>query len=164
MQSEFLTHPFPPVFDENSRILILGSFPSAASRQAGFYYGHPQNRFWRVIAAVTGEDTPAGIPQKRELLLKHGIALWDSVQSCEIAGSSDASIRGANANDIPALLSGTHIARVFCNGRTSWNCYNRFILPQTGIKAEALPSTSAANASWSLERLIAAWQVILQEE
>ena len=164
MKDEEQIHPFPPVYDENSRILILGSFPSVASRQAGFYYGHPQNRFWRVIAAVTGEEPPRDIPEKLALLKKHGIALWDSVHSCRIEGSADASIRGAAPNDIPALLNKTHIGRIFCNGKTAWNCYNKFVLSQTGIKAEALPSTSAANASWSLERLIEAWSAIAHED
>ncbi len=162
MQSSFQEHPFPPLYDGDSRILILGSFPSVASRAQGFYYGHPQNRFWRVIAAVTGEETPRDIPQKRALLLKHGIALWDSVASCRIAGSSDASIRGAVPNDIPGLLSETHIESIFCNGRASWNCYNRFIRPMTHIEAVPLPSTSPANASYSMTALIDAWSAISQ--
>ena len=160
MQALFLTHPFPPVFNADSRVLILGSFPSAASRGQGFYYGHPRNRFWRVIAAVTGEELPADIPGKKALLLRHGIALWDSVASCSIAGSSDASIRNAEPNDIAGLLAGSGIERIFCNGTRSWEIYMKYQYPLTGIKAAKLPSTSPANAAWSLERLIEVWRVI----
>lgn len=155
-------HPFQPLFDGNSEVLILGSFPSVKSRETGFYYGHPQNRFWRVIAALTSSPLPQTIPEKRTLLLKNHIALWDSIASCTIAGSSDSSIRSAVPTDIGLILSSTHIKDIFCNGKASFNCYNRFILPQTGINAKLLPSTSAANAAWSLDRLIESWATIMQ--
>lgn len=155
-------HPFEPLFDINSEVLILGSFPSVKSRETGFYYGHPQNRFWRVIAELTSAPLPQTIPEKRALLLKNHIALWDSIASCTIAGSSDSSIRSAVPNDIGIILSSAHIKGIFCNGKASFNCYNRFILPQTGINAKPLPSTSAANAAWSLDRLIEAWKIIMQ--
>lgn len=139
---------------------MLGSFPSEASRRSGFYYGHPQNRFWRVLAGITGEETPATIAEKQRLLSAHGIALWDSIASCKITGSSDASIKRAVPNDIGGLIDKTGISRVYCNGKASYNCYQKFVFPLTGIKSVPLPSTSAANASWSLERLAEAWRVI----
>ena len=161
MQSEIINHPFPPVCGADARVLILGSFPSVRSRETGFYYGHPQNRFWRVVAAVTGEKTPVTTEQKTALLINHGIALWDSVASCGITGSADSSIINAVPNDIPALLKDTDITRIFCNGRTAYDCYQKFAFPKTQIQAVRLPSTSAANAAWSLARLIEAWRAIL---
>ncbi len=163
MEFESLSHPFPPVCDADSRVLILGSFPSVRSRQTGFYYGHPQNRFWRVTAALTGEETPVSIEQKRAMLLRNGIALWDCIKSCTVRGSSDASIRDAKPNDIDRLLKITSIQSIFCNGKAAFECYRKFILPVTGVSAALLPSTSAANAAWSLDRLTEAWQVILPD-
>lgn len=162
MKAAAQQHPFEPLFDTNSEVLILGSFPSVKSRETGFYYGHSQNRFWRVIAALTSSPLPQTIQQKRTLLLKNHIALWDSIASCIITGSSDSSIRSAVPNDIGLMLASTRINNIFCNGKASFNCYNRFILPQTGINAKLLPSTSAANAAWALDRLIEAWAVIMQ--
>ena len=150
-------HPFGPLFSENSRILILGSFPSVKSREQQFFYGHPQNRFWKVMAAVTGSCVPQTIEEKSSLILDNGFALWDSIASCEITGSSDASIRGAEANDLSVILDNCDICKICCNGRKSHELYKRYIEPQTGISAVCLPSTSPANAAWSLERLIEAW-------
>jgi len=150
-------HPFEPLFSGNSRFLILGSFPSVKSREQMFFYGHPQNRFWKVVAAVFGEPVPGSIPEKKELILNHGLALWDSVASCEITGSSDASIRNVKANDPSVILDHCPIEKIFCNGRTSHDYYTRLILPATGREAVCLPSTSPANAQWSLERLTEAW-------
>ena len=159
-----LEHGFAPVFDENSRVLVLGSFPSVLSRENGFYYGHPKNRFWRVIAAVLGERVPQTIAEKEALLQKHHIALWDVVQSCEIEGSSDASIRNVIPNDVPALLFACPIERVFTNGAAAHALYKKHLYPKTRLDAVRLPSTSPANAAWTLSRLIDAWRAILPEE
>lgn len=154
-------HPFPPVIGGNCHILILGSFPSRASREVNFYYGHRRNRFWRVLSMLYNEDVPEDIGGRREFLLRHGIALWDSIASCTITGSSDASIRDVVPNKISELLMQAPIERIFANGMASYACYERYVYPETGIHAAALPSTSPANAAWSLERLAEAWRVIL---
>lgn len=156
-----LDHPFPPVVDENCRILILGSFPSVKSREDGFFYGHPQNRFWRMLAAVLNEEVPTDIPAKKALLLRHHIALWDVIASCEIEDSSDASVKNAVPVDISHVTSVAAIERVICNGNLAHKLYQRFLESQTGIKALALPSTSPANAAFSLDKLISAWQASL---
>ena len=153
-------HPFGPLFDSGSRILILGSFPSVKSREQMFFYGHPQNRFWKVIASLYGRDVPTGIPEKKELILSNGLALWDSIASCVITGSSDASIRDVRPNDLRIILDSAPIQRIYCNGRKSHEMYMKYILPVLGQDAECLPSTSPANAQWSLEKLTAAWSVI----
>ena len=160
-ESPILVHPFPPFIGERPRVLVLGSFPSVKSRETGFYYGHPQNRFWRVLAGVTGEDTPASLEDKKRLLSNHGIALWDSIASCAITGSSDASIRNAVPNDIASLLKATGITRVFCNGKKAHELYQKFVFPTTGVPAALLPSTSPANAACSLAKLTEAWRVIV---
>ncbi len=149
-------HPFEPVFDENSRVLVLGSFPSEASRAAGFFYGHPRNRFWRVMAAVFGEDVPVTIEEKRAFLLRSRVALWDVAASCEVTGSSDATIRRAVPTDLARIFSCAPVARVFLNGQKAAALYKAFFAAQK-ISAECLPSTSPANAAWSFERLTAAW-------
>ena len=154
-------HPIPPLWDENSRVLILGSFPSVKSRAGMFFYHHPQNRFWKVLAAVLNCPVPTEIPEKRAMLLDHRIALWDVIASCDIEGSSDASIRNPAPTDLLPILRGAPIERVYCNGATAWNLYRRYQEPRTGIPAQKLPSTSPANAAWSLERLAEAWRVIL---
>lgn len=155
-----LQHPFGPLFSERSRVLILGSFPSVKSREQNFFYGHPQNRFWKVIAAVFGKPVPHSIEEKKQLILTNGLALWDSIASCEITGSSDASIRNARANDISLILDNCNIERIYCNGRKSYELYCKYIEPQTGRAAFCLPSTSPANAQWTLDRLTEAWSVI----
>ena len=155
-----LNHPFGPLYDENSRVLILGSFPSVKSREQNFFYGHPQNRFWKVIAAVFDQPVPKTIEEKRHLILSSGLALWDSIASCEITGSSDSSIRNARANDIGIILDNCNIERIYCNGRKSHELYRKYIEPRTGRDAVCLPSTSPANAQWTLEKLIEAWSVI----
>ena len=154
-------HPFPPVWDSHSRVLVLGSFPSVRSRETGFYYGHPQNRFWPLLSRLFEEPLPLTIPQRRELALRHGIALWDVIESCEITGSSDASIRNAAANDVAGLLRKTNISRIVCNGRRAHELYQRHCQKATGMEALCLPSTSAANAAWNLDRLWEAWQALL---
>lgn len=153
-------HPFGPLYNENSRVLILGSFPSVKSREQEFFYGHPQNRFWKVIAALLGKDVPATIEAKKALILDNGLALWDSIGSCEITGSSDASIRNAEQNDLRIITDNCDIRAIYCNGKKSLEVYNRYIEPMLVRKAEALPSTSPANAAWNLDRLTEAWSVI----
>lgn len=163
MEAQLVYHAFGPVYDENSRILILGSFPSVKSRQQQFYYGHPQNRFWKVLAALTGREVPENTQQKRCLLLEEHIALWDVIASCRIEGSSDSSIRDVTVNDIAGLLAGTRMEHIFVNGDKAGQLYRRYCLGKTGMEAVQLPSTSPANAAWSLERLIGAWRVILPD-
>lgn len=158
-----INHPFLPLYDENSEILILGSFPSVKSREEMFFYGHPQNRFWKVIAAVTKNQIPETIPQKKELLLKNRIALWDVIASCEITGSSDSSIKNVIPNDITEILNNSKITRIYVNGKTSEKFYNKYIKERTGVSAICLPSTSPANAVWTLDKLISEWKKILSE-
>ena len=160
---EKIDHPFGPLYDASSRILILGSFPSVKSREQNFFYGHPQNRFWRVVSELLDEAPPQTIPEKRKMLLSHHIALWDTIASCTVTGSSDASIKDVVPNDLSKILDGADIRQIYCNGATSWSLYEKYIRPVTGRSAVKLPSTSPANAAWSLPRLKEAWKVILEE-
>ncbi len=160
MQRIEIVHPFPPFFRADSHILILGSFPSVKSREQLFFYGHPQNRFWRVIAAVFEDETPVSIPEKRMFLERHRIALWDSIGRCTIEGSSDSSIRDVVPNDLSVIVNGAPISAIFCNGKQSFDCYMRYIYPALRREASVLPSTSPANAAWSFDRLADAWRVI----
>lgn len=155
--SKKVKHPFPPLYDENSQILILGSFPSVKSREVKFFYGHPQNRFWKVVANVFDEKIPETIEDKKSLILKNHLALWDVISECEITGSSDASIKNAKANDISKILKDSSIKKIIVNGKTAGRLYIKYIEPVTGIKAVVMPSSSPANAAWSLDRLIEAW-------
>ena len=155
-----IVHPIPPLYDENSKVLVLGSFPSVKSREAQFFYGHPQNRFWKVMAQLFDEEIPQSIPEKRALLLRNHVAVWDVIHSCEIVGSSDSSIKNVTPNDLESIYRHTHIERIFVNGKTAEKYYKRYIEPNIGIPAICLPSTSPANAAWSLERLVEAWKVI----
>ncbi len=150
---------FPPVYGPHSRALILGSWPSPKSREMAFYYGHPQNRFWPLLAALTGEESPAweDIETKKRLILRHGLALWDVLASCTITGASDASIRDAVPNDIAALLARAPIEAVFCNGAASYQIYTKYMQPTSGIAAVRLPSTSPANAAFGFDRLRGEW-------
>ncbi len=161
MQPQQLVHPFPPLFDRESRVLILGSFPSVKSREQMFFYGHPQNRFWRVIARLYDAPEPTDIEQKTHLILSHHLSLWDSIRSCTIVGSSDSSVRDVTPNDLSVILDHSRVERIFCNGALSHRMYHRYIEPIIGIPAVKLPSTSPANASYSLERLVREWRVIL---
>ena len=161
-KEEQLVHPFPPEWDSHSEILILGSFPSVKSRETAYFYGHPQNRFWRVVAALYQDTVPLSVPERQAFLLRHRIALWDVIASCGIVGSSDSSIRNAVPNDIRPVLAGAPIHGIYTNGQTAFRLYQKYLLPQTGREAVYLPSTSPANAAWSLEHLVAAWSVILQ--
>lgn len=151
-------HNIEPIYDANSKILILGSFPSVRSREQQFYYAHAQNRFWKVISAVFGCAVPQTVDEKRAFLLQNGIALWDCIKRCDISGSSDASIKNAEANDIGIILQSSDIKTIFTNGKTAYNIYNRLILPKIGREAICLPSTSPANAAYSPERLITEWR------
>ncbi|MEG1613458.1 MAG: DNA-deoxyinosine glycosylase [Clostridia bacterium] len=153
-------HPIPPVFDENSKILILGSFPSVMSRENGFFYGNPQNRFWKVISTVFDQNLPQSVAEKKDFLLKNNIALWDVIASCDIENSSDISIKNVTANDINSLLTKTKITRVFLNGKAANNYYKKYVLNLVSIPSTVLPSTSPANAAFSVDRLIAEWKVI----
>ncbi len=161
---EHIEHCFEPVFDECSRVLVLGSLPSAKSRENEFYYGHPRNRFWRVMAACLGEPVPElhDIPAKRAMLLRHGVALWDVIQSCDIRGSADASIKNVMPADVRRITDVAHIEAVICNGGTAGRLYHRWLESSCGIEATVLPSTSPANASWSYERLLARWNEALK--
>lgn len=158
MEYERVQHTFPPVYDGNSRILILGSLPSVKSREQNFYYGHKQNRFWKVIAEVLGSSVPETIEEKRKLLLANGIALWDVIAECDIVGSSDSSIRNVTVNDIAGLLQKTKIEKVAANGGKAKQLYDKYLYQETGREIIAMPSTSPANAAWSLERLVEAYR------
>lgn len=157
-----IIHPIAPVYDTDSRVLILGSFPSLKSRESNFFYGHPQNRFWRVLAALYGASVPVSVSEKISFLKSHQIALWDVIHSCEITGSSDSSIRNVIPNDLSPVFSAASIKAIYTNGKTADRLYRRYLLPHTQIPAVCLPSTSPANASWSLDRLIEAWSQINQ--
>ena len=154
---ETLTHPFPPVFDAFSRVLILGSFPSVKSRETAFFYGHPQNRFWRVLAAVLDEPVPETVPEKTALLLRRHVALWDVAAACEVAGSSDASIRAVVPNDLSPIFRAAEIRAVFCNGGTAYRYYEKCRPGPAAAAVINLPSTSPANARWTLPMLTQAW-------
>lgn len=160
---ETLTHAFGPVFDVRSRILILGSFPSVLSRKQSFYYGHPQNRFWKLLARLTDAPVPQTIEEKRAFLLQSRIAVWDVIYKCRIIGSSDSSIRDVVPNDIQKVLEQTQIETICANGGKAYELYQKYVFPQTGREAVKLPSTSPANASWSLERLTEAWGEVLKK-
>ena len=160
MEYTHVLHGFAPIFDANSRVLILGSLPSVLSRENAFYYGNPHNRFWTVTAAVFGCAVPQTVEEKTRMLLVNGVALWDVIASCDIAGSSDASIRNVVPNDLSRILDACPIEAIFANGKTAEKVFNRFQKPLCGREIVPLPSTSPANAAWSVEKLTAAWQVI----
>ena len=157
-----IIHPIPPLYDENSRALILGSFPSVKSREAMFFYGHPQNRFWKLMALLFDADVPSTVEEKKRLVLSHGIAMWDTIHSCTITGSSDSSIKDVVPNDLSVILNNSRVKRIFCNGAASHRLYQKYIYPINNIPAQKLPSTSPANAAWSLERLAEAWKIICE--
>ena len=171
---QHIEHGFEPVFDQHSRILVLGSFPSVLSRANAFYYGNPQNRFWRVMAACLGVPVPpnegdplagsepatldASIAAKRSMLLNGGVALWDVIESCDIKGSSDASIKNVVPAHVKCITGAAPIEVVVCNGGTAGRLYKRYLQERTGLPAIVLPSTSPANAAWRLERLVERWR------
>lgn len=162
MEYQHISHPFPPLWDEDSRVLILGSFPSVKSREQKFFYGHPQNRFWKVIAAVCGEPVPQTIPEKSALLHRNHIALWDVIHSCDIVGSSDASIKNVVPNPLSDIIDHSRVSVVYNNGRASHMLYEKYTAPTLGLTGHYLPSTSPANASWTLDKLVATWSAELK--
>ena len=155
-----LHHDFQPIYNSQSRVLILGSFPSVSSREQNFYYGHPQNRFWKLLARICDADIPTTTDEKKTLCLNNGIALWDVIESCEIEGSSDSSIKNARVNDITMILDICDIKQIFVNGSTAYRLFVKYQQNTTGRTAVKLPSTSPANAAWSLDRLYTEWQVV----
>lgn len=152
-----IDHPFPPLYNKESKILILGSLPSVKSREQLFFYGHPQNRFWKVVAGIFNEEVPGTIDEKKSFLYKHNIAVWDVIQSCDIIGSSDSSIKNVVPTDISVILQNSQVKKVFVNGKTAGTYYKKYQQIQTGFDATVLPSTSPANAAYSLEKLISIW-------
>lgn len=158
LSGEPVLHEIAPVYNEDSKILILGSFPSVKSRESGFFYGHPQNRFWKVLAGILEVTVPVTIEEKKEMLLEHRIGVWDVIASCRITGSSDSSIKDVVPNDFEKILSTAKLERICANGATAWKLYERYVKQSTGMDAVKLPSTSPANAAWSLERLIECWK------
>lgn len=155
--AEQVTHEFEPVFDRHSRVLILGTFPSVKSRENRFYYGHPQNRFWKIIARLTESGVPETIEEKKKILLGHGIAIWDVIASCEIQGSSDSSIRNVVPADLSRILDNCSITGIYANGGTAKKLYEKYSEEKTGRPITGLPSTSPANAAYSVDRLMESW-------
>ena len=162
MKAERITHAFDPVFDSESRILILGTMPSPKSRELGFYYSHPRNRFWPVLAKIFGENVPETPEERKNFALRHKIALWDVLKECDIEGASDSSIKSAVPNDISVILNSTEIKAVFTTGATAAKLYKKFIEPETKIPATALPSTSPANAKIKFEELCEEYKIVLE--
>lgn len=160
MNYETVVHTIPPLYAPDSRVLMLGSIPSPKSREAGFFYGHPQNRYWRVLAAVLGEDAPQSIAEKRSLCLRHKVAMWDVLASCEIIGAGDSTIRNPVPNDLAGLIVRTQVRAVFATGQKAAALYRKYCEAGTGLPVTALPSTSPANAAWSFDRLVQAYRVI----
>ena len=153
-------HPIEPIYDKSSKILILGSFPSVKSREECFFYGHKQNRFWKVISGVFEEEEPGTIEEKKALLIRNKIALWDVIQSCDIVGSSDSSITNVVPNDLSRILNTADIKTIYVNGKTALKYYEKYTEPVTKRPAICLPSTSPANAAWNMEKLLSAWKII----
>lgn len=162
MKSERIIHAFDPVFDSESRILILGTMPSPKSRELGFYYSHPRNRFWPVLAKIFGEDVPETPEKKADFCLLHKIALWDVLRECDIEGASDSSIKNAVPNDLSVILNSADIKAVFTTGATAARLYKKYLEQETGIAAISLPSTSPANAKMSPEELVGNYKIILE--
>ncbi len=158
-----IAHTFEPIYNKKSQILILGSFPSVKSRENNFYYGHPQNRFWKVIARLTGWEEPITIEEKKIMLLENRIAIWDVIASCSIQGSSDSSIKNVVVNDFTQILENSSIQTIYVNGNKAYELYHRYAEEKTGIKAVKLPSTSPANAAFHIDRLCEAWKVIIKK-
>ena len=161
MEQERFSHTCYPIYDSDCKALILGTFPSIKSRETKFYYGHPQNRFWRVMAGICGEEVPLTKEGKKELLLRNHIALWDVIESCEVTGSADSSIKNVIPNDISLILNACPIRAIYGNGATAVKLYQRYLYRQTGRKIIGLPSTSPANARFSLDDLILQWKQIM---
>ena len=163
MERKKIQHPIPPTYDKDSRILILGSFPSPKSRESGYFYGHPQNRFWKVVSTLFQEDLPVTVPEKHAFLVRHHIAAWDVIKSCEITGASDSSITDVVVNDLRPILECADIRQIYVNGKKAFEYYRKYTRALTGRDAVCLPSTSPANAAWNFEKLLDAWKIILEE-
>ena len=162
MESSIIIHSISPVYDQNSQVLLLGTMPSPKSREAGFFYGHPQNRMWPVLSRLFGEDVPASTEDRRTFLLRHHIAMWDVLASCAIRGADDSSIRNPVPNDLRPILEAAPIAAIFTTGKKAYSLYRRHILPTTGREALCLPSTSPANCRYeTIETLTEAYKIIL---
>ena len=162
MEYQHIRHEFDPVYDRNSEILILGTLPSVKSREQRFYYGHKQNRFWKVIAALYGEAVPVTIEEKKKILLRHHIALFDVIAECDIAGSSDSTIRNVVPTDLSVILKQAPVRKIFANGNKAYDLYMNSSYQKTEMEAGRLPSTSPANAAYQMERLLQSWKVILR--
>lgn len=158
---EHIKHTFEPVYNQDSEILILGSFPSVKSREHGFYYGHPYNRFWKVLANIFECAVPETIDEKKQMLLSNHVAIWDVIAECDIIGSSDSSIKNVTPADIKSLLAASNIKYIFANGKTAEKLYRKYVLPLAGQDVLVLPSTSPANAAFSLEKLTSVWRTLL---
>lgn len=158
---QFIEHTIDPIFDENSKILILGTIPSPKSREQKFFYGHPQNRFWRVLSHILHYPLPQNNDERRTLLINNHIALWDVLKSCYITGASDSSIKQPIANDISIITDKAEIQAIFTTGKKSFELYNKLIFPQSGIKAIYLPSPSPANCAVSFDELCEQYSQIL---
>ena len=161
---EHVVHTFEPLYNKDSRILIVGSIPSPASREIGFYYGHPRNRFWQVLAEIFGGPVPETIEEKKAFILCKGLALWDVIEECDIIAASDSSVKNAVPTDIAGLLEKTKIERIICNGTLSKKVYDKYQLERTGIPAIKMPSTSPANAAWTLQKLVPEWRRALKDD
>lgn len=162
-KQERFSHTCYPIYDRECRALILGTFPSIKSRETAFYYGHPQNRFWKTLAGIFHEEVPTTPEEKKAMLLRNHVALWDVIESCEVTGSSDSSIRNVVPNDITLILNVCPIAHIYGNGEMSCKLYNRYLKERAGMEIMKLPSTSPANATFNLERLIESWSVIREQ-
>ena len=159
---EHVEHTFEPIYNNESQILILGTLPSAKSREVDFYYGHPQNRFWKVIGKLTGCDKYSTIDEKKKMLLENKIAIWDTIKSCDIEGSSDSSITNVVPVDLSIILNNSNVKKIYANGGKAYELYNKYLLSKTGIEIIKLPSTSPANARFNLERLVSEWKKIFE--
>ena len=162
MEYEHITHSFEPIYNEDSEILILGTLPSVKSRENNFYYGHKQNRFWKLLAKLCEEETPQTVEEKTAMLLRHHIAIWDVIQSCDIKGSSDSSIKNVTPTDLKQILDHCQIRQIYANGNKAGALYKKYQQPLTERDILVLPSTSPANAAWSLDRLYEKWSEILR--
>lgn len=164
MESRYQTiiHPLNPLFDEKSKILILGSFPSVKTREQGFFYGHPQNRFWKILASILNEKIPAEIPEKRKMLIKNKIAIYDTIYQCDIIGSSDSSIKNVMPSDLSKIIKNSNIKQIFCNGGTSYKYFQKYHEKILNMKAIKLPSSSSANARYRIDDLVGQWSIIIK--
>lgn len=160
---EHIVHPFPPLYDDDSEILILGSLPSVKSREQMFFYGHPQNRFWKVMSRVLGEELPTTIEEKKIMLYAHHVALWDTIYSCDIIGSSDSSIKNVIPTDLGKIISSSKVTKVICNGKTSGKYFSKYQQKELDIEPVILPSTSPANAAFSVDKLVEIWGTVIPD-